>query len=334
MTERSRALRVTETVLLADGVLGLTLRDASGGQLEPWAPGAHIDLTLPSGTIRSYSLCGDPADRSCYRLAVRCEESGRGGSAEVHGTQLVGRELAVRGPRNNFPLADADAYLLIAGGIGITPLLPMARALAARGAAWSLLYLGRRRAAMAFSADVASISQAMLVPRDEAPRADLAAALDAAKPGTAVYCCGPASLIREVEELCAARGLGCHAELFGRPDLHSHKTVNDAVNSSPVTVPERSGGFDPDGAFEVEFTESRVTLTVGPDETILGRARALHANLSFSCTEGYCGSCETTVLAGIPDHRDTVLTDDEKAANESMMICVGRSRTPRLVLQL
>jgi ferredoxin-NADP reductase len=309
----------------SEGVLGLVLADPDGAPLPAWTPGAHVDLVLPSGTVRSYSLCGEPSDRASYRIAVLREEGGRGGSAELHSTQLVGRRLPVRGPRNQFELVEAERYVFIAGGIGITPLLPMLRAVAAVGRSWTLHYLGRSRGSMAFLAQVAALTggSVHLYPRDEVERPEIAAALAGVEAGTAVYCCGPDSLIRATE----AAGLGpdvLHLERFGRPTL-TPRPVESSVEQLEA---------DPDGDFQVELATTGGVLDVAPGESILEAVRKVRQGLSFSCSDGYCGTCETAVLKGLPDHRDTVLTTEEQAENGTMMICVSRSRTPLLVLDL
>lgn len=330
------ALRVQEASYLADQVLGLTFVDAAGGRLPAWTPGAHIDIVLPSGATRSYSLCGEP-DAAAYRIAVLHEPDGRGASREIHERQLVGRVLPASLPRNQFELVPAEHYVFIAGGIGITPLLPMMRAVAAEGRSWAMHYLGRSRARMGFLEPLAAFAERTgghldIVPRDERERLVMADILAAVPAGSAVYCCGPDGLIREVEELCAAVGhrLDLHVERFGRPVLAP--AVPDATPEP--AEPDARVPCDPDGPFQVELRQSGIVMEVGPGDSILGCARTVRTGLSFSCSDGYCGTCETPVLAGTPDHRDSVLTDEEKAENKTMMICVGRSRTRRLVLDL
>lgn len=335
----SLALRVTEAVYLADQVLGLTLVDPGGAQLPAWTPGAHIDLVLPSGTMRSYSLCGE-IDRTHYRIAVLHEPDGRGASREIHERQLVGSVLSASLPRNHFELVEAPHYVFIAGGIGITPLLPMVRAVAAQGGGWALHYLGRSRTRMSFLEPLAALAASTgghlsVVPRDERERAALGELLRAVPSGSAIYCCGPDAVIREVEELCGVSGrtLDLHVERFGRPVLASPSSDEPPPLAA---VPEATTQMpcDANGPFEVELRQTGVVLAVAAGESILGCARTVRTGLSFSCADGYCGTCETAVLAGTPDHRDTVLSDDEKADNKTMMICVGRSRTRRLVLDL
>ncbi|WBO62636.1 PDR/VanB family oxidoreductase [Streptomyces camelliae] len=295
----------------ADGVLSLTLRDPLGQELPAWEPGAHVDLLLGPELERQYSLCSDPADRSAWRIAVLREEHGRGGSTYVHEELGEGDKVRVRGPRNHFPLESAPGYRFIAGGIGITPLLPMLAAAEAAGAAWSLLYGGRSRASMAFTGELARYGDRVtLAPQDETGLLDLGPVLDGAPDGTLVYCCGPGPLLDAVEERCPAGRL--RVERF-----------------QPKSQPTGS-----DTAFEVELARSGRVLTVAPRVSVLDTVRAAGVEVLYSCTEGTCGTCETDVLEGVPDHRDSVLTEEERAAGDTMMICVSRCRGARLVLDL
>ncbi|MFB7453394.1 PDR/VanB family oxidoreductase [Streptomyces sp. NPDC056194] len=292
----------------ADCVRGLLLADPTGADLAPWEPGAHLEVTLPSGAVRHYSLCGDPADRSVYRLGVLREPAGRGGSEEIHTSVGEGTVLGVRGPVNRFPLVPAERYLFVAGGIGITPLLPMVRSLPP--GSWSLLYGGRSLASMAYHAELSALPGVTLVPQDTEGLPDLAAVLAEQPAGTAVYCCGPEGLLRAVEDRWAGP---LHVERFG---------------AAPV---ERASG---EGGFEVELRRTGRTLRVEPGRTLLDTVREVVPGVAYSCEEGWCGTCETKVLAGTPEHHDTVLGEDEKASGTAMMICVGRSRGERLVLDL
>ncbi|MFF7439342.1 2Fe-2S iron-sulfur cluster-binding protein [Streptomyces sp. NPDC008122] len=304
-TVRLTVRSVTEE---ADGVRGLLLADPTGADLAPWEPGAHLEVTLPSGAVRHYSLCGDPADRSVYRLGVLREPAGRGGSEEIHTSVGEGTLLGVRGPVNRFPLVPAERYLFVAGGIGITPLLPMVRSLPP--GSWSLLYGGRSLASMAYRAELSALPGVTLVPQDTEGLPDLAAVLAEQPAGTAVYCCGPEGLLRAVEDRWAGP---LHVERFG---------------AAPV---ERASG---EGGFEVELRRTGRTLRVEPGRTLLDTVREVVPGVAYSCEEGWCGTCETKVLAGTPEHHDTVLGEDEKASGTTMMICVGRSRGERLVLDL
>jgi ferredoxin-NADP reductase len=304
---------VDDREVLADGVVALTLCAPAGGPLPPWEPGAHIDLHLPGGLVRQYSLCGDPRQARRWRVAVLREPDGRGGSACVHDKVGVGDELLVAGPRNRFRLVDAGEYLFLAGGIGITPLLPMIAEVARRGAPWRLVYGGRRRASMAFLDELEPLGEAVDVrPQDECGLLELDALLGAPSGGTAVYCCGPESLLRAVEQRCASWPDGAlHVERFG-----------------PITP---DPGAD-DGEFEVELAQSGRRVQVPAGVSILAALEAAGISVLSSCQEGTCGTCETGVLDGEPDHRDSVLTKAEQQTGDVMMICVSRSRTPRLVL--
>jgi ferredoxin-NADP reductase len=321
-TELDLEARVAGKEVLADGVVRLTLVRTDGSPMPAWQPGAHVDLVLGPDLTRQYSLCGDPADHTALVVAVLREPAGRGGSARVHEGLAPGDVVRVRGPRNRFALVDAPdikSYLFVAGGIGITPLLPMIAAVDARGADWRLVYGGRRRASMAFAGELAAAhpGRVELCPQDEVGLLDLDALLGTPRPDTAVYCCGPEPLLAAVEERCAAWPPGAlHVERF------SPKRVTDA-RSRPEPA-----------AFTVELTLSGLTLTVPPDRTVLEVVEAAGVPALSSCQEGTCGTCETPVLAGVPDHRDSLLTEAERDAGDAMLICVSRSRTTHLVLEL
>ncbi|SNX57958.1 ferredoxin-NADP reductase [Streptomyces sp. TLI_55] len=293
---RSRALRllVAAREEVAEGVVQLRLE---GRDLPHWEPGAHLDLVLPSGLVRQYSLCGDPADTSSYTVATRLVEDGRGGSREVHEQLTEGMEIEVRGPRNRFPLVEAESYVFVAGGIGITPVLPMLRALPA-GADWRLLYCGRSRESMPFLAELERLDQVTVVAG--VPDLD---ALEVPE-GAAVYCCGPEGLTAAVEERF--------------PQVRSERFTPRAAA--------------PGGAFELELRRSGRTLTVPADSTVLAAVRAELPNTLYSCEQGFCGTCQQRVLEGEVDHRDELLTDAER--DDSMLICVSRARSERLVLDL
>jgi ferredoxin-NADP reductase len=311
MTVYEAELVVERREFAAEGVLALTLRHPLGEQLPAWEPGAHIDVVLGPGLERQYSLCGDPADRSAWRIAVLREPDGRGGSAHVHEQLGQGDKVRVRGPRNHFELRSAPRYRFLAGGIGITPILPMLAAAEAAGAEWTLLYGGRTRRSMAFTSELGRYGDRVTVaPQDETGLLDLASVLDDVPEGTLVYCCGPGPLLDAVEERCPGGIL--HMERF--------------------QAKEQQAGDDTE--FEVELAQSGRTLTVAPDVSVLDAVRAAGVEVLFSCTEGTCGTCETDVLEGAPDHRDSVLTAEEQESGETMMICVSRCRGKRLVLDL
>ena len=294
----------------AAGVVGLEFALPSGGALPAWTPGAHIDVELPGGLTRQYSLCGDPADSGRWRIGVLREADGRGGSRWIADEAAEGTTLRIRGPRNNFPLQSTGRYVFVAGGIGITPLLPMIRAVAATGSDWVLHYGGRTRASMAFLGELSRFGDRVHVyPQDEVGVLDLEAIVG--DPADLVYCCGPTGLIDALEARCPAGML--HVERF---------------TAAPVVTE------GPDSAFEVVCERSGVTVTVPPGTSVLGAVEDAGIGVLSSCTEGICGTCETTVLEGEPDHRDSLLTEDEKAAGDTMLICVSRCRGARLVLDL
>jgi ferredoxin-NADP reductase len=300
----------------ADDVAVLELRDPRGAQLPAWTPGAHIDLELPGGMVRQYSLCGDPEDRCSWRIAVLREPVGRGGSAYVHAELHPGSLVDARGPRNNFPIVAAPRYLFIAGGIGITPILPMVAAVARSGAQWELHYGGRSRRSMAFLEFLESTHGERLTtyPLDEVGLIDLDPLLSAPSPDTLVYCCGPESLLTAVEQRCAAWPSGA---------LHVERFAPKEQDEPRLTVP-----------FEVELVASGVTLTVPPEKSVLQVVEEAGIAVLSSCQEGTCGTCETAVLAGEVDHRDSLLTPEEQAVGDTMFICVSRAAGPRLVLDL
>jgi ferredoxin-NADP reductase len=307
-------IRAKDTV--ADGVVSLTLAHPDAARLPDWTPGSHIDLVLPEGTTRQYSLCGDRWDPYTYRIAVLREPAGRGGSAYVHDRLAPGDLVGVGGPRNHFPLVPADRYLFIAGGIGITPLLPMIHQAELTGADWQLLYGGRSRASMAFREELSAAhgDRVHISPQDECGLLDLAPWLDTPDPGTKVYCCGPAPLLAAVEQACAAW------------PSYSLRTERFTAGALPEPVHQT--------AFEVELRRTGRTVTVMPDTSVLHAVRQVGADVLSSCEQGTCGTCLTPVLEGTPDHRDSILADHERAANDCMLPCVSRSRGDRLVLDL
>lgn len=305
-----RPVVVRARTVLADGVLALDLEPTNGRPLPPWTPGSHIDLLLPGGVERQYSLCGDPADRSSYRVAVLREADGRGGSAYVHDELAVGDTLRLRGPRNHFtfdPVAD-EPTVFVAGGIGITPLLSMIAAADAVGADWSLHYAGRSRATMAFLDDLVGSPRVQVYPGDEGSR--LAIGALATGPAGRVFCCGPRRLLDAVDAV-STDGWTVHAERF------------EAREFGPPLWP------DP---FEIELAISGSTLTVEPGQSILDVVEDSGAVVVSSCRVGTCGSCETPVLEGAVEHRDSVIGPG--GPSQTMMICVSRAAGPSLVLEL
>lgn len=304
--------------LEARGVLSVVLEAADGGPLPPWLPGAHIDLRVSDGISRQYSLCGTPGDTSHYRVAVLRETHGRGGSEYVHGTLRVGDTVEIGGVRNHFGLEEATGYLFVAGGIGITPLLPMIAEVAASGLPWRLVYFGGSRSTMAFLPELEQFDDRVtVVAKDEPSGLALDDVVASLGDGELLYVCGPARLsdaVRgEADRLGSADRV--RLELFAAPE----REEDDAV---------------PAGAFTVRLLESDLELAIPADRSILDVVLEAGVDVLHDCAEGICGSCETKVVAGTPEHRDYVLTEREKAANDCMMICVSRSQCPILELAL
>jgi ferredoxin-NADP reductase len=303
----------------SDGVVSVTLRAAGGGELPRWEVGAHIDLVMRLDLIRQYSLCGDPANASEWRIAVLREDPGTGGSRHVHETLRPGQVIAAAGPRNNFPLVDAPSYVFVAGGIGVTPFLPMVAAVAGRDAQWHLLYGGRTRRSMAFLPELSAYgSNVTIAPEDESGLLDLKRYIGEAEADAAIYCCGPEPLIAAVEEVC--RDLGRAEPLIER--FHARPGAAATVDSSADT------------AFDVILAGTGSRFTIEPGMTIADALDDAGVFAPTSCREGYCGICETAVLAGIPDHRDDYLTPEDREANKTMMICISRSKTAEIEIQL
>ncbi|HEV7755697.1 MAG TPA: PDR/VanB family oxidoreductase [Mycobacteriales bacterium] len=296
----------------SDGVVSLVLEDPDGGELPGWDAGAHLDLVLP-GLVRQYSLCGDPGDRHRYRIAVLLEPAGRGGSRHVHESLRPGRRVPVRGPRNRFALEPAERYLFLAGGIGITPILPMIARAEAAGADWLLAYGGRSRRTLAFLGELAWYGDRVrVVPADEQGPLDLDGLLRDLPAGTAVYSCGPEGLLSAIEERSVGWAPGTlHLERFKAKEV------------VPV------GGDQP---FELVCRSSGVTVTVSAEETAIDALEAANVFVPSACREGICGTCEVKVLDGTPDHRDSLLSPAEQEAGRTMLLCVSRARSGRLVV--
>ncbi|WP_086840535.1 PDR/VanB family oxidoreductase [Amycolatopsis kentuckyensis] len=298
----------------ADGVVILDLAPAGGGRLPAWRPGAHIDLVLPTADERQYSLCG-PLAAGTWRIAVRRAEAGRGGSAYVHDVLETGTALRARGPVGHFEFRPEVPALFVAGGIGITPILPMIEAAEANGTPWRLVYAGRTRASMAFADGLERRhpGKVELKVSAEGARLDPGRLLEVPAPGTVVYCCGPTGLMDAVEAAMQA---------WPRGSLQVERFT-------PKVVPATA-----EAEFEVELALSGQTFPVPPGRSILDVAEEAGALVLSSCREGTCGTCETAILDGTAEHRDSILSEDEQAANRTMMICVSRARGGRLVLEL
>jgi ferredoxin-NADP reductase len=314
--EHEDTLVVRSRDVVAEDVVALTLAAPDGSALPAWTPGAHVDLLLADDLTRQYSLCGNVGDRSRWRVAVLRSPDSAGGSRQVHEHLTEGAAVGVRGPRNHFPLVAAPRYLFVAGGIGITPMLPMLAEAEAAGADWHLYYGGRNRSSMAFLDELARHGDKVtVVPQDEAGMLDLGAILGSPRDGTLVYCCGPEGLLGAVETGCQGWPPGTlHLERFA---------------AKTARAPEGT-----ETGFDVVLQRSGITLTVGPDESVFDAVRAAGVSVLGSCQQGVCGTCETGVIDGDVDHRDSVLSAEEQEENEYMMICVSRCRGERLTLDL
>jgi ferredoxin-NADP reductase len=314
--EHEGDMLVESAVLGADDVIVLTLVDPDGDPLPPWTPGAHVDLILGPDLVRQYSLCGSPADSRTIRVAVLAAPDSRGGSVAAHAL-TEGSTVRVRGPRNHFPLVASPRYVFLAGGIGITPMLPMIAEAEAAGSDWHLYYGGRSRSSMAFLDELAAYGDKVtLVPQDEVGMLDLATILGEPREDTLVYCCGPEGLLGAVEERCGAS--------WPTGALHLERFAAKATEA-PV------GG---ERSFELVLAGSGMTLTVPPDRSVFDVIQDAGVSVLGSCHEGICGTCEQIVLEGEVDHRDSVLSESERAANDAMMVCVSRCHSDRLVLDL
>lgn len=307
-------LSVVRTVSESAGVISLLLESPEAALLPLWEPGAHIEIEVPGVGPRHYSLNSDPKDRRRWRVSVLLCDNGRGGSKCIH-AMARGSLLSVKGPRNNFPLNSSGKLLLIAGGIGITPLLPMLQQAVCEGRDVGLLYSGRSRRSMAFLSELAAYGDRVRVfANDEGQFLDLAGELARPVADTAVYCCGPAPMLD-----AAQKAMG----LWPTGSLHLER-----FTATPVHAPSE------DGPFEVVAARSGISTLVPVGCSILQALESVGVRPSSSCREGICGTCETPVLEGAPLHRDNLLTAAERASNMTMMICVGGSATPRLVLDV
>lgn len=303
------------------GIRIFELRAADGASLPAYQAGAHIDVTLGNGLLRQYSLCCQQPSSQYYRIAVKAEPQSRGGSAWLHNQAGVGATLQIGAPRNAFALADADeganAHLLFAGGIGITPLLSMAYALLRAAASFHLHYFVRDQDSLAFREELRASPLAAhvtvhagLSPQQTA--AVIGTALQHAAAGTHAYTCGPAPFMATVQELASAT--------IGAAQLHQESF------SAPAAV---AG----DQAFVIRLRDQR-EIEIAADQTALAGLQAAGVAVDCSCEVGVCGTCQTRVLEGIPDHRDGFLSEAEKAGNLCFMPCVSRARTAVLVLDL
>ncbi|MDC8784665.1 PDR/VanB family oxidoreductase [Roseateles koreensis] len=314
-------VRVAEKRQEAVDICSFELVAADGSQLPAFTAGAHVDVHIGNGITRQYSLCNDPADAGRYQICVLNDAASRGGSRRMHEAVGVGDALQISVPKNHFPLAvGAGKSLLLAGGIGITPILCMAQHLARVGAAFEMHYCTRTHARTAFAGRIAASPFAAQVHHhfsedDGAARLNLQALLSAPDPTTHLYVCGPKGFMDAVLE--AARVAG-----WPEAQLHCEFFAADL------------GARDDDGSFEVELARSGQVVVVGKDQSVVQALAAIGVEVPTSCEQGVCGTCLTRVLAGTPDHRDLYQTPQEQACNDQFMPCCSRSRSARLVLDL
>jgi ferredoxin-NADP reductase len=307
-------VRLVNVAYEAEQINAYTLAPLAGETLPPFNAGAHLDVRVAPALTRSYSLVNDPATTRVYEIAVLKTTDSRGGSRHVHENWRVGEVLEISEPRNNFPLAENAAHsVLIGGGIGITPLLSMFARLRALGLSRELYYVARTPQQAAFLDRIAGLAHTRVIfDSGGADRLDLAAICGAAPSDAHLYCCGPAGMLNAF--------LGLTRD---RPDDHVH--VERFIAEAELAT---------DGGYVVELARSGLTLTVEPGMTLLDTLLDAGLDVPFACTEGVCGTCETRVLDGIPDHRDHFLSNAEKAGNRSIMLCCSGSKTGRLVLEL
>ena len=300
--------------VIARDVVRLVLRHPDDRMLPAWEPGAHLEVDLPDGLVRHYSLCGDPAAGNRYEIAVLDQVDGRGGSRHMAQNILPGMKLNASAPRMLFPLVPSPRYLFIAGGIGITPIVPMMRAATVAGAEWRLLYGGRDRESMAFVREFEGYGDRIEVaPQNETGLLDIGRWLDEPAPDTLIYCCGPEPLLAAVENASTH---------WPRGSLHVERFAPKPVAETETT------------SFEVELRQSGTVLQVPEDRSILEAIEEAGIPTLSSCGQGTCGTCLCTVLEGTPDHRDSLLDDEDRQAGDKMLICVSRAKSKRLVLDL
>ena len=313
-----------EKVADDENVIALTFADPDGAELAPWHAGAHLDLLLPSGRMREYSLCGDPADRHTYRIAVRRIPDGGGGSIEVHDRLQVDDLIRIKGPRNAFPLAlpgygsRATTLRFIAAGIGITPILPMLAAAQRRGLDWSMIYTGRSRDSIPFLDELARYGDRVTIRTDD--EHGLPSMPDLIGPddpetghtpgGLAIYCCGPVPMLEALRRHLVGRAdIELHYERFSPPPVENGTSFTITVASTGEVIP------------------------VADDESALAALRRTIPSVPYSCRQGFCGTCKIRTLSGEIDHRDNILTEPERA-DGMFLTCVSRCDGGNLTVDL
>lgn len=319
MIEELLTVQVRKRQLQGDGVVVLDLIPVGGAKLPAFEAGAHVDIHIAPGLVRQYSLCSDPADSAVYRLGVLRDPASRGGSTGVHDTLVEGAEVQISAPRNLFPLAsEARRSILIGGGIGITPMIAMAYALHAKGEDFELHYCGRSRNRSAFLDELQGAGFAERVHThfdDEAPeqKLDMDRVLGQAEAGVHVYTCGPSGFMDWV---------------IGESVKHGY--ADDHIHREYFQIEVDNSG----ASFEVVAARSGKTVQVAEGQTILEALADVGIQIEISCEQGICGTCLCDVLEGEPDHRDVYLTEDEKQANDQILVCCSRAKSKKLVLDI
>ncbi|MFJ6415645.1 PDR/VanB family oxidoreductase [Paeniglutamicibacter sp. NPDC091659] len=324
----SRAAAATLEVMVvatrreATDITSFELVAADGSALPDWTPGAHVDVHLPSGIVRQYSLCGDPGTNSSYTIAVLEQFAGRGGSLEAHRALRAGSRITIGTPRDNFPLVEAPRYVFVAGGIGITPILAMIKKVQSTGGVWELVYGARSDDHFAFAGELRELGggQVRFVSAETDGHPDLDTLVEESA-GAAVYCCGPGPLMDALAAKMDAAGRS--------PDLFLER-----FTQAPAAPVETDTGESGTGSFTVFLARSGTEVEVDPGQSVLDAIRSAGVEHPSSCEMGFCGTCEAQVLEGEVDHRDDLLTEAERAANDCMMTCVSRACGKKLVLDL
>ncbi len=309
---------------LADGILAFEFRPANDEKWPAVTAGAHIDVHLPNGLVRSYSLTNTPGESHRYQIAVNREALGGGGSRYMHDVLRVGQALELSEPRNNFPLRECGSpSVFFAGGIGVTPIWSMVKRLSEIGAPWRVYYSARARENAAFVDELQQLAvdtgNTVHVNFDGGIREkmlDLNAIVASSAKDSEFYCCGPIPMLRAYEEACTGiAGKQVHLEYFAAP---SQPAVDEGA----------------DTAFRIVLSKSDKVLDVDANSTILDALLAAEIDVPYSCMGGVCGACETNVLAGIPDHRDFVFSEAQRSAGDRIIICCSRAKSQELVLEL
>lgn len=318
MNNASVELLVYAMRLEAKNIISIELREPNNHELPSFSAGAHIDLKLDIGLFRSYSLLNSPGDRDRYLIAVLKNADGQGGSRFIHEELRVGQRLSCTLPRNNFPLDEAaERTVLVAGGIGITPILSMMDRLVAAGKNFRLLYCARSRNEAAFVEYIAANfgdNASFYFDDEHGGPPDLMGILANQPKQTHFYCCGPAPMLEAFEKVCSASGYeNTHIERFAAPLDVAREDLQD---------------------YEVFLKKKGITVKVPRGTPMIDALEEAGVDIPFSCREGVCGACETRVLSGIPEHRDSVLSIREQVLGQKIMVCVSGCKSASLTLDL